>query len=144
MTDGRLFLTPSVFEKGSTPLFTSEKRNVDIRFPYMWETHDNIRITYPDGFAIEEGNAPKSVIDTPQLSHTVILGASKTRNIVVYKRNFKVGVSGFPVSIYNDIRTVFDSINTEDHHVLTLHRKEAAPAEAIPAPEAKGNETANK
>jgi hypothetical protein len=142
-TEGRLFLMPAVFQKNSTPTFTNEKRIFDICFPYTWETHDNVRITYPDTFAIEEGNAPKSVIDTPQLSHTVILGASKTRNIVVYKRNFKVAVSGFPVRIYDDIRTVFDSINTEDHHVLTLHRKDAA-AETAPTPAAEADAPVNK
>jgi hypothetical protein len=142
-TDGRLFLMPAVFHKNSTPVFTDEKRIFDIRFPFAWETHDNIRITYPDTFAIEEGNAPKSVIDTPQFSYTVTLGAAKNRSIIVYKRNYKVATMGFPVKIYSDIKSLYDSINTEDHHVLTLHRKEAA-TETAPTPAAEGDAPANK
>ncbi len=144
ITDGRLFLTPAIFEKASKPFFISEKRALDIQFPNLWEVHDNIRIAYPDGYAIEEGNAPKNVIDTPQLSYTVQLGASKTRNIVVYKRNLKIATIGLPARIYDDIRALFDSINTEDHHVLTLRRKEAAPAESAPQAPATATDPAAK
>jgi hypothetical protein len=88
--------------------------------------HDNIRIAYPEDYVMEEGAAPRSVIDTPALSYTVMLGASKTRNIVVYKRNLRISKKGFPVADYVGVKAIFDSMDAEDHHILTLRRKEAA------------------
>ncbi len=126
VTGNRIFLAPSVFQKGSKPFFTKEKRTNDIRFPCAWEVHDNIRIAYPEDYVMEEGAAPRSVIDTPALSYTVMLGASKTRNIVVYKRNLRISKKGFPVADYVGVKAIFDSMDAEDHHILTLRRKEAA------------------
>ncbi|HNX05732.1 MAG TPA: hypothetical protein PKI32_09535, partial [Opitutales bacterium] len=103
-------------------------------FPFAWEERDKLKITYPDTFEIEQNDAPKSIIDTPALAYVVQLGRAKSRPTLVYSRLQKINVLNLPVKQYENIKTIFEAINTEDHHVITLRRK----SEPVPG----GNATA--
>ncbi len=141
VTGGRIMLQPAVFNKNSKPVFTRETRKFDIVFPFANEIHDNIRIAFPDNFAIEEGNSPKNVIDTAELGYTVTLGCSKTRNLLVYKKTERRNLLRIPAKSYSVVKTIYDGMDRENHHVLTLHRIEktendGAPEAAEPPSEA--------
>ena len=126
MSGDRLFLQPAFFQKNEPAVFTKEKRTWDIRFPYAWESHDKVKITCPAGFDLEEGEAPKSVLDTAKLAYTVKLGVSKDHKVVVYERNEKINVLDVSKEYYAEIKAIFDAMHEQDGHVLTLHH--------VPAP----------
>jgi hypothetical protein len=129
----RIFLQPCYFEKGVPPIFTKPTRVWDIRFPYAWETHDTVRITYPENYEIEEGAAPQSLMDCNEFGYKVELGKSKDKPVVVYKRENKINILTIPVKLYGGFKDYTDSIAQQDGHVLTLKRVEK-PAEA-PVPQ---------
>ena len=133
VTSDRILVVPSLFEKASKPLFTREKRTIDIRFPYFYETHDRIKIRFPEGFELEEAVAPAVIINNPNFAHIVQVAKAKKGNLIMFARDQKIAVSTIPAAKYTELKGVFDSIAEEDHHVLSFRRIPAAPAET-PAP----------
>jgi hypothetical protein len=145
LSGSRLFLQPAVFDKNANPIFKKEKRAVGIRFPYALETHDNVRITFPDSFEVEEGYAPQSVVNTTEISHAVQLGQSKSHPILVYRKDLRMSLRNLPATAYDSVREIFNAIDAEDHHVLTLRRKDASGTPAGGAPQTPAaNEGASK
>jgi hypothetical protein len=121
----RLFVQPCFFEKGNKPIFVNPKRSWDIRFPYAWETHDTVRLSYPANYEIEEGAAPSNLIGSEELSYRVVMGKSKTKPLVIYRRDNTCNIVEIPSKLYEGFKAYNDSIIKEDGHVLTLKRLNA-------------------
>jgi hypothetical protein len=132
LTGGRLMFQPAIFDKDMGTIFKKDSRQYDIRFKSLHETHDNLRIVYPESFEVEEGYAPESLPDIPELGYTVSLGHSKMNHALILKKNLRIGTLGFPASSYPKLKMIFDAITTEDHHVITLHRIVADPSSETP------------
>lgn len=123
-TGKRLFLQPSVFEYGKSPLFSSATRKYDIFFRYPWSEADNIEIALPAGFDLDNAEAPGALGDKQNISALNIrIRVDKTNNILIYNRNFHFGGGGnvlFRTGAYPVLKNLFDSFNKADAHTITL------------------------
>jgi hypothetical protein len=126
-TGKRLFFQPGVFEYGSNPMFTSATRKYPVFFHYPWSEADDIEITLPAGFDLDNAEAPEELADTNRIA---VLGFNvtfvKETNVLRYKRNFSFGGGGhvlFSAEAYDPIKTLFDRINKSNTHVLAMKQK---------------------
>ena len=129
----RILVPPSLFEKGITPVFTSDTRKAPIRFPYASETHDKIKIQYPVGFAVEAGLARAGLPPSKGIAFTCETGMANNDNAITFSRDFRNSLSRVSVNQYPVLKKIFDVVYQQDHHVISLHRIPPAPAESASA-----------
>jgi hypothetical protein len=125
-TGKRLFFQPNVFERSAKPRFTAGTRKHDVYFNYPFSEQDEITITFPSAFALENADAPAPLRDKQGIGlHEVKMGVEgKT---LVYRRDFSFGNNGFirfPAQSYPQVKALFEAFNKADVHQLTL--REAA------------------
>ncbi|HEY2865907.1 MAG TPA: transglutaminase domain-containing protein, partial [Pyrinomonadaceae bacterium] len=134
-TGKRLFFQPNVFERNSHPIFTASDRKYDVYIDYPYSYQDNITIEFPDGYSLENADAPAPIKDAQGISsHSITMGVTDGGKTLLYKRNFSFGNGGFirfPVQSYPAVKGLFDSFNKADVHQLTL--KQATVAAAAPS-----------
>lgn len=126
-TGKRLFVQPGFFEYGSSPAFSTATRIHNIYFPYPWSEQDEITIELPKNFELDNADAPATVADPSKIgSLDIDIGVDKINNILIYKRNFYFGGNGrilFPVSVYQQMKNLFDLFHKADTHTITLKQK---------------------
>ncbi len=126
-TGKRLFLQPGFFEYGSTPLFSGATRKYDVYFQYPWSESDNIEITYPKDFELDNADAPGEVADPQKISSLNInVKVDRANSAMLYKRDFYFGGGGrllFPSASYQPVKNLFDAFHQSDTHVITLKQK---------------------
>ena len=123
-TGKRLFLQPRFFEYGEDPLFSSSTRKYSVQFPYPWAEHDNLEITLPEGFSLDNAESPASIADPQNIGAlTVSIGITSDKRKLVYSRKFHFGGGGnilFPPEVYQPLKNMFDAFNKSDSHTITL------------------------
>ncbi|QQS40479.1 MAG: hypothetical protein IPM63_14070 [Acidobacteriota bacterium] len=124
-TQTRVFFQPGVFEFGRTAIFPSEQRKYDIHFPFAWAEQDEVTITFPEGFELENTTSPNAVADRNGLaSLKVNLSADMSERMIRYRRDFHFGEGTilFKASAYPAIKKLFDLFLQTDQHVIALRR----------------------
>jgi uncharacterized protein DUF3857/transglutaminase superfamily protein len=125
-TGARLFFQPIVFQKGLTPYFPSPTRSTEVYFRFPWTEQDDITISLPRGFQLEQPEVPGELNggsaryrlamtmggSVLSVSRTFVMGS--TDNIVVFDQQ------RYPV-----VKEFFDRVHTADGHTLVLRRTEA-------------------
>lgn len=122
-TGKRLFFQPAVFQKGVSPLFSSADRKYQIYFHYPWSESDDINIQLPDGYALDNADAPAPFSGAPVSEYRPKLFGSKDGKMVFFTRNFFFGGGGnilFPATSYAQLKTYFDQLHKQDGHTLSL------------------------
>ncbi len=126
-TGKRLFLQPGFFEYGENPIFSTDSRKYDVYFHYPWAENDEIQIDLPQGFALDNADAPAEIADPQKISLlNVYIGIDKKSNSLIYKRKFHFGNGGlilFPVGTYKPLKSLFDAFHKADSHTITLKQK---------------------
>ena len=128
-TGKRLFLQPAFFEHGIGPLFTAGERRYQIYFHYPWSEQDEVSIDLPDGFALDNADAPAPIGAGKVSQYKVTIGVTQDKKTLVYKRSFFFGggnVILFPSTSYAGLKQLFDAVHTEDNHTITLKMIETA------------------
>jgi hypothetical protein len=128
-TGKRMFLQPNFFEYGTSPLFTNSTRKYDIVFNFPWSESDKIEIEMPDGFTLENAEAPATASDNGNIGLNKV-EMSKNGKVLTYQRQFHFGKGGnivFPVQAYPAIKNMFEVFHKNDTHALVL-KQEAANA----------------
>ena len=86
-TGKRLFFQPNVFERSSHPLFTASDRRYDVYISYPYSYQDDITIEFPDGYSLENADAPNPIKDAQGISsHVTTMGVIDGGKTLVYKR----------------------------------------------------------
>ena len=123
-TGKRLFLQPGFFEYGVSPVFSSATRTNSIYFPYPWSENDDIEITMPKTFALDNADAPGKIADQNKIALLdVSISVNAAEHKLVYKRAFFFGGESnilFPASAYQQIKKFFDAFHSSDSHTITL------------------------
>lgn len=121
-TGRRLFLQPAYFRKNSQPEFSTSERKFDLYFQYSWSEFDEVSIGLPEGYELENAEAPASH-EIPEVgAYKVQLGVSPD-NELVYTRDFRFGENGnilFPATAFPQLKKVFDIVHEMDNHVVIL------------------------
>lgn len=131
-TGKRLFLQPGFFEHGLSPLFPTTDRKQDIYFHYSWSEWDDVEIILPTGFALDNADVPAPI--TPQMTQQICeqvikISATRDGHTLIYHRKFSFGAGEhilFPVASYPALKTLFDMINKNDAHTITLKQTAVA------------------
>ncbi|MGD0299958.1 MAG: DUF3857 domain-containing protein [Bryobacteraceae bacterium] len=127
-TGKRILLQPLFFERGVPPLFAAAERRHPVDFHYAWLEQDNISITLPSGFSLDNaGNPGPITFGAPggyQLKMTV-----KDGHELVCFRELVFGKGGnleYPVNVYPQLKKVFDEVHRRDDVTISLKQGPAA------------------
>jgi hypothetical protein len=134
-TGKRLFLQPGYFERGEPARFASAQRRYPVFFDYAWTEQDRITVKVPEGYVLENPQAPGPVKlgEAGEYEVTVLASAGK----VVYQRKLVFGHGGrlsFPVDLYPFLKHKFDAIHDTDQRVLTLRHSAPPTAHNVSPP----------
>jgi hypothetical protein len=135
-TGKRLFLQPSFFQHGVGPLFPTAARRHDVYFHYPWSEEDQIEIELPDGFVLDNPEAPAPVGAGELSRYEPVAQISKDGRRLVWGRKFFFGATRatggssliFPMTTYPSLKAYFDAVNQQDGTTIAL--KQGAPAAA--------------
>lgn len=122
-TGKRMFVQPGFFHKGIEAMFSAGTRKFPIYFHFPWSEEDDITLTLPNGYALENADRPAPISAGPVSRHEVKLGVTNDQRTLQYNRLFYFGARDsilFPVETYQTIKRLFDEINRADNHMITL------------------------
>ena len=127
-TGKRLFLQPAFFQHGRGPLFPTAARRHEVYFHYPWSEEDHIEIELPEGFALDNPEAPGPVGAGDLSRYEPVAQISKDGRTLVWGRKFyfganrKLGGSSllFPTTTYPSLKAYFDAVNTQDATTVAL------------------------
>lgn len=128
-TGKRLFVQPGFFSRGVGSLFPSAARTHAVYFHYPWSERDEITIELPEGFALDNADAPASISPemTQQISAQKVKMSIKDR-VLSYERDFFFGGRGsilFPVKSYGGVKQLFDLMAQANDHTITVKQTAA-------------------
>jgi hypothetical protein len=127
-TGKRIFFQPGFFHKGIDALFSAGTRRYPIYFHFPWSEEDQITITLPRGYTLDNADRPAPIDASGVCKHEISMGVTKDETELIYKRSFFFGGNEsilFPVSTYDQIKRLFDEINKADNHMITLKQTTA-------------------
>ncbi len=132
-TGKRLFFQPAFFQKGLAPLFPTATRRHEVYFHYPWSEDDHVEITLPEGFALDNAEAPGDFSGGELSKYVPTVRVTKDGRTLVYERKFYLGKGGpgtllFPVTSYPALKTYFDEVSKRDGHTIALKQGAAAAA----------------
>jgi len=126
-TGKRMFFQPGLFEYGETPIFASADRKYDVSFRYPWSEDDSVNITFPDTYAVDNGESPGSIADNSKIiSDDVSIRLDASKSQLYYVRKFYCGSKGsvfFSVGNYTALKGLFDVIHKNDSQQLSIKQK---------------------
>lgn len=128
-TGKRLFLQPSFFEYGAPSLFSSASRKYEIYFHYPWSEDDQIEIELPPGYALDNAERPAPFGAQQVAQYKVSMAITTDQKTLVVRREFFFGGGGnivFPAASYNQLKTLFDLLQKNDEHTITLKQAAAS------------------
>jgi hypothetical protein len=122
-TGRRLFIQPAFFQKGVSPLFTTDIRKHDIYFQYPWSESDEIDINLPEGYDLEnpEGQQPISIGAFGH--HEMNTYISKDHRLLRCTRKFFIGGESrilYSAKYYPILKRFFDTVHQADNQTITL------------------------
>ena len=126
-TGTRLILQPAFFQKGEDAVFTAAERRAEVYFPFPWHELDRVTIALPEGFDLEQPEAPAGATSNVG-RHSITLSQKDGRRTLVLERRFDFGISGslrFPRESYEALKRFLDRVHASDAHSLVLRRRDA-------------------
>ena len=128
-TSKRILMEPAFFEHNSTAQFPEATRKWDIYFHYAYTEDDDVTIELPEGWELDKPSAPTSSKLSDVGNYKVRLQVTSDKKKVMYSRKFSWGGKGtlvIPAQNYKGVKQVFDFVQEQDHHVLTLLKQGGA------------------
>lgn len=122
-TGKRMFIQPAFFHKGIDAMFSAGTRRFPIYFHFPWSEEDEITLTLPNGYALENADRPAPISAGPVSRYEAKIGVMNDQRTLKYNRSFYFGARDsilFPVETYQTIKRLFDEINRADNHMITL------------------------
>jgi hypothetical protein len=128
-TGKRLFLQPSFFRHGVAPMFTEAQRQQSVYFHYPWSEKDEVEIDLPPGFALDNADKPGPIGAGAISQYKINLRVSEDGHKLFLQREFFFGGGGnimFPGTSYSQLKLLFDQLNKNDEHTITLKQASAS------------------
>jgi hypothetical protein len=123
-TAKRILLQPVFFERDAAPRFTAAERRYLISLPYAWKEHDEISITFPAGFVLDQG-ANQGRIGFGKTGWYELNMVIRDKNELAITRDLVFGQEGilaFRKDAYPTIKAIFDTVQGHDTVALTLRQ----------------------
>ncbi|HEX7176393.1 MAG TPA: DUF3857 domain-containing protein [Pyrinomonadaceae bacterium] len=132
-TGKRLFIRPAFFQFGLDPLFPTSARRHAVYFHYPWSEDDSVEIGLPEGFALDNAEAPTPYGADAISTYKPTLAVTKDGRTLVYKRQFTFNsrtAEGSPMILpaggYSRVKAFFDEIHKQDSHTVSIKQGAAA------------------
>jgi hypothetical protein len=124
-TGKRLFIQPGFFEFGSSPVFKGSTRKYDIFFRYPWSESDTVEIAWPEGYDLDNADAPGNAADNSKIGSLAVKMRADTANRVLhYDRKFHFGGNVLlEARMYTPLKGLFDEFHRIDSHTISLKQK---------------------
>lgn len=118
----RIFFQPNFFRFDEKPMFESDTRDSLIMFSYPWTEDDEVWVSFPEGYKLEEAASPGLPIDAGPINYSCTYALNKSRSKMRCKRVQVIDTLGLEVESYEVVKRIFDTAQKYDTHVLTLSR----------------------
>jgi hypothetical protein len=124
-TGKRLFFQPAFFQKGQGAIFPTAGRRHAVYFHYAWSEEDNVEFELPEGFALDNAEAPAPLSADTLSKYEPSAGVTQDGRTLIYKRKFYFGRGGgtpmlYPVTAYPALKQYFDVVSKQDGHTIAL------------------------
>lgn len=121
VTGRRMLVEPVAFRRSDPARFVATERRFPIEFLYGWAESDELRITLPDGFELEEGENPGSLDFGRPGAYLLEMGTTGRdlmilRQLIFGRNELRV----FPTSQYPTVKRAFDTVHVHDTTSLSL------------------------
>lgn len=134
-TGKRLFLRPAFFQYGAQPLFPTSTRRNAIYFHHPWSEEDHVEITLPEGYALDNAEAPSPYGANQVSQYLPKLSVTKDGRTLIYDRKFyfdcKTADGSYmvlPATSYGQAKNYFDEVHKQDEHTISLKQAAATTA----------------
>ena len=127
-TGTRLFVQPSLLQRGLEPTFAQAARTHRVIFPFGWTEEDTVTIDVPAGYELEPAEPVRAAyLAGGAAGFTAKVSFDAQAHRVSFSRGFSVG--GFSklfweAKDYPALKTFFDQVQREDGYTLSLHREQ--------------------
>jgi hypothetical protein len=130
-TGKRIFLVPSFFSRNYQARFRTSERQYPIVFPYGWADVDEVHIRLPEGYELDNADAPAPLKFGDVGGYSVALSTrgSGPEKTLVLRRQLLFGKNGglvYPVDAYAPIKQAFEYVSKSDNHAITLKSTDGA------------------
>jgi hypothetical protein len=125
-TGRRLLLQSAFFHRRDAPRYSTTERTYPVVFENAWSEKDVITYELPQGFTLEEPEAPGGFKISDVAAYDAKMSASADNRVLRYERTFDFGRAGklaFPVSAYSGLKQAFDRMHELDNHTLVLRQE---------------------
>ncbi len=124
-TGKRLFFQPAFFQRGIGPLFKTSGRKYGVYFHYPWSEDDSVTIELPEGFTLDNAEAPAPFNGGASSDYIARIQVTKDGRTLYYLRKFQFGVGSqaglnFEAGIYPNLKVFFDMLHKQDNHTLSI------------------------
>jgi len=126
-TGSRLFIQPSVLQRGALATFTQATRTHRVIFPFAWLEEDTVTIDVPEGYELEPGEPMRAAFLAGGAGgFTAKLGFDATTRRATFARGFSLGGLSrlfWDAKDYPTIKNFFDEVQRQDGYTLSLRKK---------------------
>jgi len=126
---GKRFFLPIAFIQRNMPAkFSASDRKYPVYFSYPWMETDQVNVTLPGGYELENPEMPPRIPLQDVGSYKLLARYDSSKRTLMCTRELAFGNKGsilFPVAVYPTLKKAFDLMHQSDEHVLTL--KQAPP-----------------
>ncbi|HSP68390.1 MAG TPA: DUF3857 domain-containing protein [Bryobacteraceae bacterium] len=122
-TGRRILLQPAFFQFNQGQRFAENTRQWSLYFNYGWSEDDEVTIELPEGWQLDQAQAPVSTKLGEVGEYTTEARISNDQHTLVYRRRFDWGRGQqilFPASSYSQVRNAFDAVRNNDNYTLSL------------------------
>jgi hypothetical protein len=128
-TGKRFFLPIAFFQRNAPARFSASERKYPVYFSYPWMETDEVSVTLPEGYELEQPEMPAAIPLEGVGSYKLTAKYDTAQRRLQCSRELVFGNKGaivFSAAVYPTLKKVFDLMHQSDEHLLTL--KQAQPA----------------
>ncbi len=122
-TSRRILFQPAFFQRNLPRRFTETTRKWDLYFHYGWSEDDNVTITLPDGWELDQPNVPQSSSFGTIGGYTVQVQKTTDGRKLIYHRHFEFGNNQLLLlraDAYAQVKKAFDFVQEQDSYTIAL------------------------
>lgn len=115
-----IYLNPLIFIPQRKSPFTAAERMLPIEFPYKQSEMQNVMITLPKGYVVEE--VPKPIVIKLD-GATARIAFSVLDNMLNIQYMMNIDKTFFAATEYQDLKTFFDRVVESNKQIITLKKQ---------------------
>ena len=128
-TGKRFFVPIGFFERNRPAMFSASERKYPVYFSYPWMETDEINVTLPEGYELENPEIPAPINLQTVGGYKLTARYDNAQRKLHCTRELVFGSQAsilFSAAVYPTLKKTFDLIHQTDEHVLTLKQTQLA------------------